>query len=144
MSGLSGIIGSKAVSALEQMASFTGARQKVIAENIANIDTPGYRHKQVDVGSFQQAMAQALQNCPGTDTLPLVASDQVQYDAAGSMVLRPDVESADNLMFHDGTNGQIEKDMTEMSRNQVLNQVSVELLRDHYRMIQMAISGRTA
>jgi len=29
--------------------------------------------------------------------------------------LRPTVEPADNLMFHDGTNGRIEKDMTEMA-----------------------------
>lgn len=131
------------MSALEQMASFTEARQKVIAENISNVDTPGYRHKNVDVGSFQQALAQALDGS-GSDGVAEVSSDQVEYDRAGSMVLRPDVESADNLMFHDGTNGQIEREMTEMSRNQILNQVSVDLLRDHYRMIETAIRGRTA
>jgi flagellar basal-body rod protein FlgB len=143
VSGLSGIIGGKTISALEQMARFTEARQKVIAENIANVDTPDYRHKNVDAGSFQRALAQALDGSRG-DTLGKVSSDQVQYDQAGSMVLRPDVESGDNLMFHDGTNGQIERDMTEMSRNQILNQASVDLLRHHYRMIETAIRGRTA
>lgn len=142
MSGLSGIIGGKTISALEQTAAFTEARQKVIAENIANVDTPGYRHKQVDAGSFQQALAQALDASPG-DALAKVSSDQVQYNEAGSMVLRPDTEPADNVMFHDGTNGQIERDMTEMSRNQILNQVSVDMLRHHYQMLQTAIRGKT-
>ena len=141
MSGLNGIIGGKTISALEQMASFTEARQKVIAENIANVDTPGYRNKKVDAAGFQQALAQALDGSRG-DAIGKVSSDQVQYDQAGHMVLRPDVESADNLMFHDGTNGQIERDMTEMSRNQILNQMSVDMLRHHYRMIETAIRGR--
>ena len=122
MSGLNGIIGSKTISALEQMASFTEARQKVIAENIANVDTPGYRHKKVDAADFQQALAEALDGSRG-DALGKVSSEQVQYDRAGHMVLRPDMESADNVMFHDGTHGQIERDMTEMSRNQILNQI---------------------
>ena len=143
MSGLSGIIGGKMLSALEQVASFTQARQKVIAENIANVDTPGYRHKNVDVGSFQRALAQALDSSRG-DGVAKVRSDQVQYDQAGSMVLRPDVESADNLMFHDGTNGQIERDMTEMSRNQLLNQIAVDMLAKKYRGIETAIRGRMA
>jgi flagellar basal body rod protein FlgB len=56
--------------------------------------------------------------------------------------LEPESESADNVMFHDGTNGQIEKDMTEMSRNLLLNQVSVDMLRHHYRMMETAIRGR--
>jgi flagellar basal-body rod protein FlgB len=143
VSALSGIIGGKTISALEQMAQFTEARQKVIAENIANVDTPGYRHKNVDTGSFQRALAQALDGS-GTDGLAKARSDQVQYDEAGSMVLRPDAESADNLMFHDGTNGQIERDMTEMSRNQILNQIAVDMLVKKYRGMETAIRGRMA
>lgn len=141
MSGLSGILGDKTISALEQMASFTSARQKVIAENIANVDTPGYRHKKVDLESFQQALAEALEGSRG-EPIGKVRTDQVEYDRAGRMVLRPDVESADNLMFHDGTNGQIERDMTEMSRNQVLNQIAVDLLARKYRGMEAAIRGR--
>lgn len=144
MSGLNGIIGSSTTSALEQMASFTEARQKVIAENIANVDTPGYQHKNVDVADFQQALAQAMQDRSGDEGLARVSSDQVQYTDAGQMVLRPDIEQAENLTFHDGTNGQIEKDMTEMSRNLLLNQVSVDMLRHHYRMMETAIRGKTA
>jgi flagellar basal-body rod protein FlgB len=143
VSGLNRIIGSKTISALEQMASFTEARQKVIAENIANVDTPGYRNKKVDAADFQQALAKALEGSRG-DAIGKVSSDQVQYDRAGRMVLRPDVESADNLMFHDGTNGQIERDMTEMSRNQILNQIAVDLLAKKYRGMETAIRGRMA
>lgn len=142
VSGPSGIIGGRTLAALEQMAAFTEARQMVIAENIANVDTPGYQHKKVDVASFQQALAQAIQNC-GQDGLPRVKNDQVGYDESGRMVLRPAVEPADNLTFHDGTNGRIEKDMTDMADNQILHQIATSLIQHHYRMLETAIRGRT-
>ncbi len=142
MNGVNGLIGNRTLSAVEKMAAFTEARQKVIAENIANVDTPGYRHKDVDLRSFQQALAGALSS--GRDDAPLgqVASDQVRYDAAGRMVLEPSVDQADNTMFHDGTNGSIEQDVSEMARNLVLHQVSIDVMRHHYGMLQKAIRGR--
>jgi flagellar basal-body rod protein FlgB len=142
VSGPSGIIASRTLAALEQMAAFTEARQKVIAENIANVDTPGYQHKKVDVVGFQQALAQAMRNCAGDD-LPRVTNDQVGYDASGRMVLRGGIEPVDNLTFHDGTNGRIEKDMTDMADNQMLHQIATSLIQHHYRMLETAIRGRT-
>jgi flagellar basal-body rod protein FlgB len=144
VSGLNGILGSKAISALEQMGAFTEARQKVIAENIANVDTPGYQHKQVGLESFQQALSQAMQAGASDQPLGPVSSDQVQYDATGHMVLRPGITPADNLTFHDGTNGQIEKDMTEMAQNTLLHQVSAEMLARKYRGLETAIRGQVS
>lgn len=141
MNGPESIIGSRTLSALEQMAAFTEARQKVIAENIANVDTPGYQHRKVDLGSFQQALAEAIRSSAGGD-LPAATSDQVRYDESGRMVLRPLLEPPDNLTFHDGTNGRIEKDMTDMADNQMLHQVAANLIQHHYRMLEMAIRGR--
>jgi len=63
------------------MARHAGARQTVVAENLAHLNTPGYRTK--DIASFAESLqqpsrAQALQTSrpghrPGTD--PLFASD---------------------------------------------------------------------
>jgi flagellar basal-body rod protein FlgB len=142
VSGPNNIIASRTISALEQMAAFTEARQKVIAENVANVDTPGYQHKKVDLAGFQQALAEAMRN-GAADGLPRASNDQVRYDEFGRMVLRPAIEPADNLTFHDGTNGQIEKDMTDMADNQMLHQVATSLIQHHYRMLETAIRGRT-
>jgi flagellar basal-body rod protein FlgB len=126
VSGPNNIIASRTISALEQMAAFTEARQKVIAENVANVDTPGYQHKKVDLAGFQQALAEAMRN-GAADGLPRASNDQVRYDEFG----------------HDGTNGQIEKDMTDMADNQMLHQVATSLIQHHYRMLETAIRGRT-
>lgn len=144
MNSVQGLLGSKTISALEQMASFTQARQKVMAENIANVDTPGYLHKRVDLASFQQAMAEAMSKQSSGSPLSLVTTDQVQRDPAGSMVLRPAVEPGDNLTFHDGTNNRIETEMADMARNQMLHQMAAELLAKKYRGLEAAIRGRMA
>lgn len=132
------------ISALEQMAAFTQARHRVIAENIANVDTPGYQRKQVDLGSFQVALAEAIHGASSDGRLAAVTTDQVERDVHGHIVLRPGVEPADNVAFHDGTNGLVERDLTEMSRNQLLHQVSVDMLARKYRGLETAIRGRTA
>ena len=38
---------------LEQMLKFTAARHRLIAENIVNVDTPGYRQKDLSLDKFQ-------------------------------------------------------------------------------------------
>lgn len=142
MNSVSGLLSTKTISALEQMAGFTQARQKVIAENIANVDTPGYQHKRVDLGNFQQALAKAMQSQPENSPLRPVTSDQVRRDASGNIVLTPAAEPIDNLTFHDGTNNRIENEMADMSRNQMLHQVAVDLLARKYRGLESAIRGR--
>jgi len=143
MGWFEGLIFGRLTGALEQTAAFTQARQKILAENIANIDTPGYRRKKVDLRSFQQALQDALKRCRANQPLPDVTTRQVYRDEAGRLRIRPEVEPPDNVMFHDRTNGRIERDMAEMAENLLLHQVTVELLRQRYHMLEIAIKGRT-
>ena len=45
------------LSALESMLSFSSARQRAIAGNIANVDTVGYRTRDVARGDFRSVLA---------------------------------------------------------------------------------------
>ena len=51
---------SSTIPVLEQVVSFTQARHGVLAGNIANMDTPGYKTKQLDVAAFQQSLREAI------------------------------------------------------------------------------------
>ena len=46
--------------ALDKMLAFTQARQRMLAENVANVDNPHYRTKQLDARAFQNALREAL------------------------------------------------------------------------------------
>src|SRR5262245_6736855 len=56
---ISNLIQRTSLPLVEAMVSFTEARHGVIAENIANIDTPGYRTKQLDPAAFQAELRKA-------------------------------------------------------------------------------------
>ena len=49
-----------ALPALEKMFLFSGQRQRLIAQNIANIDTPNYQGVDADPVAFQRALGQAI------------------------------------------------------------------------------------
>ena len=46
---------------LEQMVKFTEARHKLLADNIVNIDTPGYQPKDLSLDAFQQMLGNRIQ-----------------------------------------------------------------------------------
>ncbi len=70
------------IAVLGKLMAFAEARQKMLAENIANIDMPGYKTKQLDPTVFQAAMRRAI-GARGTHpgaSLELPATDQFHED----------------------------------------------------------------
>jgi flagellar basal-body rod protein FlgB len=73
--------------ALERAMSGTSARQSVLAENLANANTPGYQRRDVD---FQSALRSAL-----SDGKAAVAATPLNTVVDGSAPLRADGSNVD-------------------------------------------------
>jgi flagellar basal-body rod protein FlgB len=58
---LSNMFEASPLGALEQVINFTQARHGVLAGNIANIDTPGYKTRDLSVDVFQTRLKEAIQ-----------------------------------------------------------------------------------
>lgn len=142
----SGLIHDGPLPAVEKLAAFTEARHRVLAENIANVDTPGYRPKELDLGAFQAALAEALERRgrDGSMPLPIASSRQWRLDSGGSLQVQPAEAGPENILFHDRTNASVERQMTELVKNALRHQMAVELLRDRYEGLLAAIRGRLA
>lgn len=56
-----------ALPALEKMFLFSGQRQRLIAQNIANIDTPNYQGVDADPQAFQRALSDAIERRRGVN-----------------------------------------------------------------------------
>ncbi|MBN2563524.1 MAG: hypothetical protein JXQ75_21605 [Phycisphaerae bacterium] len=128
---------------LEKTLAFTEARNRMLATNVANATTPGYRTKQLDVSAFQQALREAAdrRGQRGGD-FELPSADQFQVDEAGFLRVSPGEEPVENLLFQDGTNARIERQMALLAENTMMNQVAAELLKGKYDGITKAIRGR--
>ena len=59
----SGLFQATTIPVVEQAVNFSQARHNVLAGNVANIDTPGYRARDLSVEVFQQRLKEAIA-CP--------------------------------------------------------------------------------
>ncbi len=130
---------------LERMLAFTEARHRVLVENIANIDTPGYKARQLDAKSFQTALRDAVDR-RSSDVAPLVVRGTPQFreSSTGRLEVTPTEEPPENVLFHDQTNMRVERQMAMLAENTMMHQVAAERLRGRYEELLAAIRGRVA
>jgi flagellar basal-body rod protein FlgB len=99
-----------------------GLRQKAITNNIANIQTPGYRR--VDV-KFEEILAKSLDS-----------SGSVDVDKLNPEVYQP----KKTPIKSNGNDVSMENEIGEMIKNSLRHQTFIRLLNKRYRQIEMAIS----
>jgi len=141
---ISGVTERGATPALVQMWSFTQARHRMIAENVANWGNPDYKTKRLDVAAFQQALGKALDQRGGDPSKPLVLrpTEQVRTDDAGRLRVTPSATPVENILFHDRTNMSIERQMADLADNAMVHETVTTLLRGRYEGLRKAIRGR--
>jgi len=116
--------------ALEQVVGFTAQRHRLIAENIANVDTPGYRQKDLSVRKFQQLLGRRIEAVRAGD-------------AGGFEDVRVEVENpVRGILFHDRNNRSMEQLATDLARNAMMHNMAIELLRKQYQQLEMALRER--
>ncbi|MFN4242027.1 MAG: flagellar basal body rod protein FlgB [Tepidisphaerales bacterium] len=120
---------------VEQMLRFTAARHRLLAENVANLSTPGYRQRDVDPAAFQSMLADRVAQRRGRP----VAS--VRFD---DLLGRAPAASERGLLFHDGNNRSAEQLMSELSKNALMHNLYAELLNKQFSSIQNALRERVA
>ena len=128
---------------LQQVMSFTESRHEVLVNNITNFDTVGYKMKDLPVAEFNQALGQAVQkrNSGGASAeFEMQSTQHLQWDSQGRLQTKPKEIQDQNILFHDRNNRFVEKQMSAMSKNALLHNVSAELLRQRYGTLKMAIS----
>ena len=140
------VVNREALPAMEKMLAFTQARHRMLTQNIANVDTPGYQTRHLDPKAFQQALAETLDTREKTrsPSLQIRSSGQFRQDRFGRLAVTPTVEPAENILFHDHTNVRIEKQMAMLAENALMHQVVTELLNDKFQGLLKAIRGKVA
>lgn len=123
---------------------FSEARHRMLADNVANWQVPGYKAKQLDVGSFQGALRRALDE-KGSDPnkrLVMSGSKQFRSQRGGSLQVTPETQPTHNVLFHDGTNASIEQQMSDLSKNAMMHQMATTILKGYFDGMRKAIRGQ--
>ena len=135
---LANLFNSTTIPALGEVVNFAQARHTVLAGNIANVNTPGYRLRDLSPTEFQQRLKEALAQSQQTNRpiSPGLASSQPGDP------LRQVRASLENIVYHDDTNVDLEKQVAEMTKNQLLHNFALTVMTDQFQLLQTAISER--
>ncbi len=116
----------------------TSVKNNVIAENIANVDTPTYKASKLE---FDEVMQDFL----GTGKkLPLVQTNEKHFATGGFKGIPADYVRFQNnpSLRNDGNDVNLDYEMSEMASNSVLYQELTQITAGTFTKLKTAIQGR--
>jgi len=135
---LANLFNSTTIPVLGEVLNFAQARHTVLAGNVANVNTPGYRLRDLSQTEFQERLKEAIASSQsGGETLSPGLSQSDPGDPMRSVRA-----SLQNLVYHDDTNIDLEKQVAEMTKNHLLHNFALTVMTDQFQLLQTAISER--
>jgi len=116
--------GDPASQMLSKVLDLATVRQRVLAHNLANLNTPGFTRSDL---KFTEELAAAARKGP---------------EAVARLNVQPYRDESTPARF-DGNNVQLETELAEMSKNALLYQMAVQALNSRVSMLRMAATGRS-
>jgi flagellar basal-body rod protein FlgB len=122
---------SDSISALEQMLRATSARHGVLSSNIANVDTPDYKGKDV---VFEQALDSEI-------ALAATSPDHLTPPGASGSG-SSEVQVTETAPWVDGNTVELDQEVAKMTENAMLYQAGISLLSTRIKMFKNALRTR--
>lgn len=132
---------------LEQIAQFGERRHEVLTGNLANLDTPDYKTRDLPVDDFQKALQKAVQqknaNQSGISSAGSVyRTRKTPVEHITGDLFQAREAPVNNLTFHDNNNRSVEDSVAEMTKNYMMQNYAVQLMTAQFNLMQSVISGR--
>ena len=124
---------SNTITSLEKAVSQSTAKQRIISNNIANVDTPNYKAQEVQ---FNTALTNEMRKLEAYKT----NSRHLEFGGSNSTGYR--VITKNNTSYnHNGNNVDIDQEMTEMAKNQIQYNALIERLSGKFNSLKTVIKG---
>jgi flagellar basal-body rod protein FlgB len=124
---------SNTISTLENALNYSSTKQKVIAQNISNADTPGYKVKNV---SFKSELNDAMSSVSGKQT----NSKHFAIQSSGRVGVSITTDRSTSYN-HTGNNVDIDKEMSDLATNQIYYNAMIERISGKFNSLQTVIKG---
>lgn len=122
---------------LKGQLGWLGRRQEVLAQNIANSDTPNYKPSDLKAFNFQEMVkTQQMQQGRGLKT-----TSPMHFAGTRSQT-SPFAEAQNTAPFETSPNGNavvLEEQMAKLGETQIQHRLTTELYRKHVNLIKTAI-----
>ena len=128
------LLNSGATPLVERMVQFTAARAEVLADNVVNVDTPGYQQKDLSLPEFQQMLQSRREQRDASKP------GSVGFDDLNAQLLNP----RSGYLFHDRNNRSIEQLSTDQASNALRHNMYTEMLKRQFETLGMALRDHVA
>jgi len=116
----------KSATLLEKMLDVSSVKHKVIANNIANVNTPGYKKMEV-------SFADQLEKVLNKDSMN-------KFDTLQPKIVISKEDSSETVR-NDGNNVDMDKEVSSLVKNTLTYSIYTQLLAKKYEVVKSAIEG---
>lgn len=121
------LFNTKTLAVLTKVLDGTAARQRVLADNIANVETPGYQRKDI---AFEDQLRETMSQSTFDSDANLNAIEQVAIRQ---------LDDTQSPRRADGNNVNIESEMVNVAKNSLQYEATVQMLSKKFSGLHKAI-----
>ncbi|KPK02067.1 MAG: hypothetical protein AMK71_03505 [Nitrospira bacterium SG8_35_4] len=119
----------KGFNILHRLINAANERHKVISSNLANVDTPGYKAKDVKFGNLLGK------------TMKLMTTDPKHVGGGENNEVNGNVVVESDLSWGDKNNVELNVEVAKMTENSLLHNAATRILNSKIKMYKAAIRG---
>ena len=120
----------------KKLLHITSSSQKLVADNVAHVSTPGYKSKSID---FKKEMESALKK----QRVPLQITDAHHIPAADKPSNIRVITNDDDSELSGVNNVDIDKEMGALAENQILYSFGARMALNKFNALKSVIKGRS-
>ena len=114
---------------LIKIVKFTQTRQKILIQNIINVQNPGFVPQELEVDEFSNVLNNAIDEHVQNQRLVLCDTDNIKFRATGDLELSPIVDEQAEMLLEEDQDKYIEWQIDKLWENSLSQKVAAELLR---------------
>jgi flagellar basal body rod protein FlgB len=114
---------------LIKIVKFTQIRQKIIIQNIINVQNPGFIPKELEVNEFSDVLNNAIDEHVRNQRLVLHDTKNIKFGASGSIELKPIIDEHGIKLLEQNREQYIERQINKLWENSLNQKLAAELLR---------------
>jgi len=132
------------INTLQSVAIFGEKRHDVLVGNVANVDTPTYKTRDLDTQGFQKALEASIQAKRNPQLSTAFPSHPYLNPKPADLTSLDDPTIAEprNITFQDANNRSIEQEMAELSKNIMRQSFLIQVMSAHFSQLEAVIAGR--
>ena len=120
---------------LIKIIEFTQARQKILAQNITNLHTPGFVPQKLEVDEFSDLLNNAIDEHIRTQRLVFRDTENIKFTFNSSFMVKPVADETSKELLEENRDEYIELQTNMLLENSLNQKVAAELLRQKQEAI---------